>query len=496
MSDQLRTLVQGLFTKLEAQSFKPGVFISTNETYLSDAARKNSYMTLSASGKIENNEAFQNSLTEEEKNTVELDIKFGPSVGDSCPDLPVKVTATQEDKILHFDEEDLKVYLIDFWATWCGPCQGPMKHNQEMLERNPGWEGKAEILAIALDENTESVIKRIDERGWNKVTSYWAGPLGFGEVAPRKFDVNGIPTCALVHKSKVLWAGHPSERNLESDINTLIEGKPLAIKAEEAKVQAPLELTPEIHVEMFTRAREKYSQFTQNHPSLKPPEVISVHNIKIESEKEPVSEYQFYILGGLFTKYKAIGEAFISEMLEIFPTANNRIRYIETITISRGSHCSLCNKELDPSQVQYLCIYCSDPLHYHCEDCHNIKREGLGSHKLAHQHNVYRIGPECEALDEIRFGKDHLGPAVIHDNDPENLVHRGVGCDNSNDQITGCEGSVVGVRYKCAHCPDYDFCEGCFSKWQNPPDQSMVDTAKRMGHLKSHVWIVLHYPNH
>jgi thiol-disulfide isomerase/thioredoxin len=494
MSDELRTLAESLFTKLEAHHFIPGAFTSTTELYLSRKDQPATYKSISASGKVENNEAFQGSLTEEEKGSVEIELKFGPSVGDVCPDLPVKVTATKEDRLLHFAEEDPKVYLIDFWATWCGPCQGPMEHNQEMLENNPGWEGKAEILAISLDDDTDAVIKRIDERGWQKVTSLWAGPEGFGEVAARKFDVNGIPTCALVHKSKVLWIGHPSERKLEEDINSLIEGKSIEVKIDApAAAGAAQDYTPEAHNEMLTRASEKLTEFSSKYPNLKAPDVASVHTLKIEKGKDLVSTYTFYILGGFLSKHRAAGEEIVKELSEIFPNANNRVRFIETVTIVRGESCNLCNNALDASQVQYLCIFC-EPAHYHCEACHNQEREGVASAKLAHPHHLYRIAPECEALDEIRFGKNMFNQNKIHETEPDR-THRGVGCDNRNDPATGCAGPVVGIRYKCVHCPDYDFCETCFGKWQNPPDPSMVETAKKMGHLKSHVWAVMHYPS-
>jgi hypothetical protein len=103
-----------------------------------------------------------------------------------------------------------------------------------MLQKNSAWEGKAKIIAISLDDATQAVKDRIAEKNWNKVGSVWGGENGFGSSASQSFQVQGIPTCALVHKSKILWVGHPSERNLESDINSLIAGEEFKSKAPEA----------------------------------------------------------------------------------------------------------------------------------------------------------------------------------------------------------------------------------------------------------------------
>lgn len=41
---------------------------------------------------------------------------------------------------------------MDVWATWCGPCQRPMQHNQDMLNNNDEkWKGKVRIVAVSVD---------------------------------------------------------------------------------------------------------------------------------------------------------------------------------------------------------------------------------------------------------------------------------------------------------------------------------------------------------
>ena len=50
--------------------------------------------------------------------------------------------------------------LIDVWATWCGPCQKPMAHNQEMLVKN-NWGDKVRIVGVSVDDDIYYIKRRV-----------------------------------------------------------------------------------------------------------------------------------------------------------------------------------------------------------------------------------------------------------------------------------------------------------------------------------------------
>jgi len=58
-----------------------------------------------------------------------------------------------------------------------------------------------------------------------------------------------------------------------------------------------------------------------------------------------------------------------------------------------------------------------------------------------------------------KLSADAVGP-IWQCEAAKTKTHSGVGCD-------GCSGAVVGIRYKCTVCPDFDFSEKCKAEKQH-----------------------------
>ncbi len=105
------------------------------------------------SEKVKNfkNLLFEGPLKGVEQKTVNLEIEVKLGVG--APYMKIsEVTDIYHEKPQTIEHKPGQVMLIDFWATWCPPCQAPMAHNQKMLEEHGArWGDKARIIGISID---------------------------------------------------------------------------------------------------------------------------------------------------------------------------------------------------------------------------------------------------------------------------------------------------------------------------------------------------------
>ncbi|MDB6076902.1 MAG: Redoxin domain protein [Akkermansiaceae bacterium] len=132
-------------------------------------------------------------------------------VGDDAPKIQVSSWA-QGEAVKEFEGD--KVYIVEFWATWCGPCIASIPHLDEIYKKHKD-EGLV-VIGQNLGEDTGKVAPFVksmagkmsyrvtvddkSEGGW--MAKHWLAAAG----------QNGIP-CAFVvsKKGKIAYIGHPME---------------------------------------------------------------------------------------------------------------------------------------------------------------------------------------------------------------------------------------------------------------------------------------------
>jgi thiol-disulfide isomerase/thioredoxin len=83
------------------------------------------------------------------------------------------VNKVTEDGTADVEHKEGEVLLLDFWATWCPPCQAPMAHNQKMLEDNgEKWGGKVRLIGLSIDNDAATVKNHVENKKWTSVEHY------------------------------------------------------------------------------------------------------------------------------------------------------------------------------------------------------------------------------------------------------------------------------------------------------------------------------------
>jgi len=112
-----------------------------------------------------------------------------------------------------------KVVLVDFWATWCGPCRREMPHVKALYEKYK--EKGFDIVAVSLDRDLDALAQYLKE---NNIA--WTNLAGdeTQELA-KKYGVRGIPTMMLIDQTgKIIDISH-NVAKLAPQVEPLLNGK-------------------------------------------------------------------------------------------------------------------------------------------------------------------------------------------------------------------------------------------------------------------------------
>lgn len=147
-----------------------------------------------------------------------LDLNKNPQIGDKYVDFSM---TNEKGKLIKLSDFEGKLLLLDFWASYCGPCIAEYPALREAYSKfnKDGFE----IVSISEDQTKESWLKAIENNEMNWINLWQKDG---NKAAPYLiYGINGIPDNFLIDKNGIIVARNLRGKNLISEIQKNLENK-------------------------------------------------------------------------------------------------------------------------------------------------------------------------------------------------------------------------------------------------------------------------------
>lgn len=137
------------------------------------------------------------------------------ALGSKAPDITVETVAVPTASAT-LNNRLGKVVLLDFWATWCGPCKQLSPILEELYEKHKG-DG---LDAMAISNEAREIVAINEKRSPHKMPVF----LDPDDKASKAFGVQGLPTVVVIDRTgTIVYQASGYGETSADEIGTAIE---------------------------------------------------------------------------------------------------------------------------------------------------------------------------------------------------------------------------------------------------------------------------------